>query len=118
MKVEPQPRTASASAKGGLRCLKTVAHLIVGPARDKRCVVLSLSCGARLRPGYPQHYCTLRMPAARPSVAVPPVLPAGKEPRNFGLHRDKQLAVVRQLTGIIQRPPNAVPRPTIRQTKA
>ena len=41
-----------------------------------------------------------------------------KEPRNFGLHRVKQLAVVRQLTDIIQRPPNAVPRPTIRQTKA
>jgi hypothetical protein len=51
-------------------------------------------------------------------VAIPPVLPAGKEPRNFGLHRVKQLAVVRQLTDIIQRPPNAVPRPTIRQTKA
>jgi hypothetical protein len=27
---------------------------------------LPLSCGARLRPGYPQHYCTLRMPVARP----------------------------------------------------
>jgi hypothetical protein len=51
-------------------------------------------------------------------VAVPPVLPAGKEPRDFGLHRVKQLAVVRQLTDIIQRPPNAVPRPTIRQTMA
>jgi hypothetical protein len=38
-------------------------------------------------------------------VAVPPAWPAGKEPRNFGLHRDKQLAVVRQLTDIIQRPP-------------
>jgi phenylpyruvate tautomerase PptA (4-oxalocrotonate tautomerase family) len=32
-------------------------------------------------------------------------LPAGKEPRNFGLHRVKQLAGVRQLTDIIQRPP-------------
>jgi len=41
-----------------------------------------------------------------------------EEPRNFGPHHDKQLAVVRQLTDIIQRPPNAVPRPTIRQTKA
>jgi len=30
---------------------RTVVHLIVGPARDERCVVLSLSCGARLRPG-------------------------------------------------------------------
>jgi hypothetical protein len=29
-------------------------------------------------------------------VAIPPALPAGKEPRNFGLHRDKQLAGVRQ----------------------
>jgi len=38
---------------------RTVVHLIVGPARDERCVVLSLSCGGRLRPGYPQHYCTL-----------------------------------------------------------
>jgi hypothetical protein len=38
-------------------------------------------------------------------VAIPPVLPAGKEPRDFGLDRDKQLAVVRQLTEIIQLPP-------------
>src|SRR5271156_3557379 len=38
-------------------------------------------------------------------VAVPPMVPAGKEPRNFGLDRDKQLAVVRQLTEIIQLPP-------------
>jgi len=64
-------------------------HLIVGPARDERCVVLSLSCGARLRPGYPQHYCTLRIACCPADVAVPPVLPAGKEPRNFGLHRVK-----------------------------
>jgi hypothetical protein len=49
---------------------RTVVHLIVGPARDERCVVLSLSCGARLRPGYPQHYCTLRMPVARPACVV------------------------------------------------
>jgi hypothetical protein len=59
---------------------RTVVHLIVGPARDERCVVLSLSCGARLRPGYPQHYCTLRMPVAA-GVAIPPVLPAGKSKR-------------------------------------
>jgi hypothetical protein len=39
-------------------------QLIVGPARDERCVVLSLSCSARLRPGYPHRYCTLRMPVA------------------------------------------------------
>ena len=45
---------------------RTVVHLIVGPARDERCVVLSPSCGARLWPGYPQRYCTLRMPVARP----------------------------------------------------
>jgi hypothetical protein len=38
-------------------------------------------------------------------VAIPPVLPAGKEPRNFGLHRVEQLAGVRQLTDIIQLPP-------------
>ena len=38
-------------------------------------------------------------------VAIPPVLPASKEPRNFGLHRDKHLAVVRQRTDIIQLPP-------------
>jgi len=92
-------------------------HLIVGPARDERCVVLSLSCGARLRPGYPQHYCTLRMPVARPAWRYRR-LAGREEPRNFGLARVKQLAVVRQLTDIIQRPPNAVPRPTIRQTKA
>jgi hypothetical protein len=42
-------------------------------------------------------------------MAVPPVLPAGKEPRNFALHRVKQLAVVRQLTDIIQRPPATPP---------
>jgi len=30
---------------------RTVVHLIVGPARDERCVVLSLSCGASLRRG-------------------------------------------------------------------
>jgi len=30
---------------------RTVVHLIVGPARDERCVVLSLSCGASLRQG-------------------------------------------------------------------
>jgi hypothetical protein len=35
------------------------------------------------------------------NVAIPPVLPAGQEPRNFGLHLVKQLAVVRQLTDII-----------------
>ena len=45
---------------------RTVVHLIVGLARDERYVVLSLSCGARLRPGYPQCYCTLRTPVARP----------------------------------------------------
>jgi hypothetical protein len=42
-------------------------------------------------------------------VAIPPVSPAGKEPRNFGLHRDKQLAVVRQLTDIIQLPSTTPP---------
>ncbi len=45
-------------------------------------------------------------------VAVPPVLPAGKEPRNFGLDRDKQIAVVRQLTEIIQLPPTTPHWPT------
>ena len=55
------------AAEGDASAARTVVHLIVGPARDERCVVLSLSCGARLRPGYPQHYCTLRMPVARPA---------------------------------------------------
>jgi hypothetical protein len=41
-----------------------------------------------------------------------PVLPAGKEPRNFGLHRVKQLAVVRQLTELIQLPPTTLHWPT------
>jgi hypothetical protein len=54
------------AAEGDASPARTVVHLIVGPARDERCV-LSLSCGARLRPGYPQHYCTLRMPVARPA---------------------------------------------------
>jgi hypothetical protein len=47
-------------------CGSDRVHLIVGPARDERCVVLPLSCGVRLRPGYPQGYCTLPMPFARP----------------------------------------------------
>jgi hypothetical protein len=38
-------------------------------------------------------------------VAVPPVLPAGKEARNFALDRDKQLAGIRQRAEIIQLPP-------------
>jgi hypothetical protein len=38
-------------------------------------------------------------------LAIPPVVPTGKEPRNFGLERDKQLAVVRQRAEIIQLPP-------------
>jgi hypothetical protein len=42
-------------------------------------------------------------------VAVPPVVPTGKEPRNFGLDRDKQLAVVRQRAEIIQLPPTTPP---------
>jgi len=42
-------------------------------------------------------------------VAIPPVLPAGKEPRNFGLDRNKQLARVRQRAEIIQLPPATPP---------
>jgi hypothetical protein len=42
-------------------------------------------------------------------VAIPPVLPAGKEPRNFGLHRVRQLAGVRQRADIIQLPPTTPP---------
>jgi len=38
-------------------------------------------------------------------VAVPPVWPAGKGTRDFGLDRDKQLAVVRRRAEIIQLPP-------------
>jgi hypothetical protein len=49
------------------------------------------------------------MPVCAAGVAVPPVLPAGKEPRNFALHRVKQLAVVRQRAEIIQRPPATPP---------
>jgi hypothetical protein len=41
------------------------------------------------------------MAVARPAWAVPPVWPAGKEPRSFGLDRGKQLAVVRQRAGSI-----------------
>ena len=92
-------------------------HLIVGPARDDRCVVChypaARGCGRGIRST--TALCGCLLPGRRGGTAV---LPAGKEPRNFGLHRVKQLAVVRQLTDIIQRPPNAVPRPTIRQTKA
>ena len=42
-------------------------------------------------------------------MAIPPVLPAGKEPRNFGLDRDEQLAGVRQRAEIIQLPPATLP---------
>jgi hypothetical protein len=42
-------------------------------------------------------------------VAIPPVLPTGKEPRNFGLDRNKQLARVRQRAEIIQLPPTTPP---------
>jgi len=42
-------------------------------------------------------------------VAIPPVLPAGKEPRNFGLDRNKQLARVRQRAETIQLPPATPP---------
>jgi hypothetical protein len=42
-------------------------------------------------------------------VAIPPVLPAGKEPRDFGLDRDTQLAVVRQRAEISQLPPTTLP---------
>jgi hypothetical protein len=64
--------------------------------------------------GYPQHYCTLRMPVVRPGwrsagVEIPPVSPTGKEPRNFGLHRDKQLAVAHRRGEIIQLPPTTQP---------
>src|SRR5260370_42517049 len=44
-------------------------------------------------------------------VPVPPVLPTGKEPRNFGRGRDNQLAGVRQRAEIIQLPPTIPPRP-------
>jgi hypothetical protein len=43
------------------------------------------------------------------SVAIPPISPTGKEPRNFGLDRDKQLAVVCQRAEIIQLPPTTSP---------
>jgi hypothetical protein len=42
-------------------------------------------------------------------VEIPPVSPAGKEPRNFGLHHDKQLAVVHLRAEIIQLPPTTPP---------
>jgi hypothetical protein len=45
-------------------------------------------------------------------MAIPPVLPAAKEPDNFALDRDRQPAVVRQRTGIIRLPPTTPPWPT------
>jgi prefoldin subunit 5 len=60
----PAPSTPTSTSTLGT---PPAAAAVVGPAHDERCVVLSLSCGARLRPGYPQHYCTLRMPVARPA---------------------------------------------------
>src|SRR5260370_37020928 len=53
------------------------------------------------------HFADARCAAG---VAIPPVLPAGKEPRNFGLDRDKQLAGVRQRAEIIQLPPTTPAR--------
>jgi hypothetical protein len=52
------------------------------------------------------HFADARCAAG---VAVPPVWPAGKEPRNFGLDRDKQLAGVRQRAEIIQLPATTPP---------
>ena len=104
MKVEPRPRMASASAKADLRYLKTVVHLIVGPARDERCVVLSLSCGARLRPGYPQHYCTLRFLLRRPAWRYRRSSRSGKSRATSG-YTATSSAVVRQRADIIQLPP-------------
>jgi hypothetical protein len=39
-------------------------------------------------------------------------MPAGKEPRNFGLDRDEQLAGVRRPAAIIQLPPTTAHSPT------
>ena len=78
--------------------------------------------------GYPQHYCTLRMPVA---YACCGCLLRGrrgdtaglagrerKEPYDFGLDRDTQLAVACQLaiacqlTAVIQQPPTTPDWPT------
>jgi hypothetical protein len=67
--------------------------------------VLLPSCEARPRRGYPQHYCTLRMPVARPAGRYRRSGRPGKGPRDFGLDRDQQLAGVRQRAEIIQLPP-------------
>src|SRR5258708_22440852 len=73
---------------------RTVVHLIVGPARDERCVVLSLSCGARLRPGIRSTtaHCgrllrgwrggtpRLARPAGAPLISATPRLPPCARP--------------------------------------
>jgi len=73
----------SSAAERYASAARTVVRLIVGPARDERCVVLSLSCGARLRPGI-RSATALCDACCAAGVAIPPT---GKEPRNFGLGR-------------------------------
>jgi len=51
--------------------------------KSERYVVLSLSCGARLRPGI-RSATALYDACCAAGVAIPP---AGKDPRNFGLGR-------------------------------
>jgi hypothetical protein len=47
------------------------------PARGVRCVVLSLSCGARLRPGVSAALLHIADACCAAGVAIPPVMPAG-----------------------------------------
>jgi hypothetical protein len=93
---------ACASAKGGLRYLKRDAMLIT-----VRRLVTILRCEAAAWVSAALLHFADACCAA--GVAIPPVSLAGKEPRNFGLHRDKQLAGVPQRTDIIQLPPTTPP---------
>ena len=73
----------SSAAERYASAARTIVRLIVGSTPDERCVVLSLSCGARLRPGI-RSATALCDACCAAGVAIPPV---GKEPRDFGLGR-------------------------------
>jgi len=73
----------SSAAERYASAARTIVRLIVGSTPDDRCVVLSLSCGARLRSGI-RSAIALCDACCAAGVAIPP---RGKEPRNFGSGR-------------------------------
>jgi len=87
---------------------RTVVHLIVGPAATSGASSChhpaARGCGRGIRSTAAPCGCLLRGRGGDTA--------GREEPRNFGLHRDKQLAVVRQRAEIIQLPPATPHWPT------